>query len=49
VLSAIGAAVALVYAFSGPSYALVPGLVSAGTNLLVLYLLFRPSARAYVS
>jgi hypothetical protein len=49
VLAALGAAVALVYAFSGPNYVLVPGLVSAGTNLFVLYLLFRPSARAYIS
>lgn len=47
--SAIGAAVALVYAFSGPNYVLVPGLVSAGANLFVLYLLFRPSARSYVA
>ena len=29
VLAALGAAVALVYAFSGPNYVLVPGLVSA--------------------
>jgi hypothetical protein len=48
VLSGIGAAIALVYAFSGPNEFLVPGLVSAGLNLLVIYLLFRPSAREYI-
>jgi hypothetical protein len=49
ILSALGAAVALVYAFSGPNEFLVPGLVSAATNLAVIWLLFRPAARAYVS
>jgi hypothetical protein len=49
VLSAIGAAVALIYAFSGPNEFLVPGLVSAATNLAVIYLLFRPAARNYVT
>jgi hypothetical protein len=49
VLSAIGAAVALIYAFSGPNEFLVPGLVSAATNLAVIYLLFRPAARNYVA
>jgi hypothetical protein len=48
-LSALGAAVALVYAFSGPNEFLVPGLVSAATNLAVIWLLFRPAARAYIS
>jgi hypothetical protein len=48
-LSALGAAVALVYAFSGPNEYLVPGLVSAATNLAVIWLLFRPAAREYVS
>ena len=49
VFSAIGAAIAIVYAFSGPNYVLVPGLVSAAANLFVLWLLWRPSARAYAS
>jgi hypothetical protein len=49
ILSALGAAVALVYAFSGPNEFLVPGLVSAATNLAVIWLLFRPAARQYVS
>jgi hypothetical protein len=49
ILSALGAAVALVYAFSGPNDFLVPGLVSAATNLVVIWLLFRPAARHYVS
>ena len=49
ILSALGAAVALIYAFSGPNEFLVPGLVSAATNLAVIWLLFRPAARSYVS
>jgi uncharacterized membrane protein (UPF0136 family) len=49
VLSALGAAVALIYAFSGPNEFLVPGLVSAATNLAVIWLLFRPAARAYIT
>jgi hypothetical protein len=49
ILSALGAAVALVYAFSGPNEFLVPGLVSAAANLAVVWLLFRPAARNYVS
>ena len=49
ILSALGAAVALVYAFSGPNDFLVPGLVSAAANLVVIWLLFRPAARNYVS
>ena len=49
ILSALGAAVALVYAFSGPNDFLVPGLVSAAANLAVIWLLFRPAARNYVS
>jgi hypothetical protein len=49
ILSALGAAVALVYAFSGPNDFLVPGLVSAAANLAVVWLLFRPAARNYVS
>jgi hypothetical protein len=47
--SAVGAAIAIGYAFSGPNYVLVPGLVSAAANLFVLWLLFRPGARAYIS
>ena len=49
ILSALGATVALIYAFSGPNEFLVPGLVSAGTNLAVIWLLFRPAARNYMS
>ena len=49
ILSALGAAGALVYAFSGPNDFLVPGLVSAAANLAVIWLLFRPAARNYVS
>ena len=47
-LTLIGLVVALVYAFGGPTEALVPGLVSAGLNALVLWLLYGTSqSRAY--
>ena len=49
ILSALGATVALIYAFSGPNEFPVPGLVSAATNLAVIWLLFRPAARNYMS
>ena len=49
ILSALGATVALIGAFSGPNEFLVPGLVSAATNLAVIWLLFRPAARNYMS
>jgi len=47
-LSLVTAVVGLVYAFTGPSAAVVPSLVAAGFAILVVLALYWPqSARAY--